>query len=145
ATHRMRSASSPDRASSSEGPTTTRFAVASMSTTYVRSPVDTPSPRRCPTVPAEDATVDAHDLAFTNQRRHVLLQERRVIASGDETDVLRVRLVGNGQAEPLGKATGHGLGHAPDRKERPGELTLTERVEHVGLVLRRIETRAEVP
>src|SRR5262249_22584892 len=59
---------------------------------------------------AEDAPAFVDDLAGLRRAGAELLHERRVVAAGDEADVLAVRLRRDGQREAFGERARLGLG-----------------------------------
>ena len=64
------------------------------------------------------------------------LEEGVVVAAGDEADLLRVGLLGDGEAGVGGHLADGGLLHLAKREEGAAELLLREAEEEVGLVLR---------
>ena len=63
------------------------------------------------------------------------LEEGVVVAAGDEADLLRVGLVGDGEACVGGHLADCGLLHLAEGEEGAGELLLSQAEEEVGLVL----------
>jgi hypothetical protein len=63
---------------------------------------------------------------------------------GDEADVLAVRLGGGAQAELLGTPPHFAFVHVTHGKQDPAQLILGQHVQHVGLVLGRIEAPAQL-
>ena len=63
------------------------------------------------------------------------LEERGVVAVGDEADLVAVRLVGDGEAEPRRMRADGGLVERADREQRVRELLLRQREEEVRLIL----------
>ncbi len=69
---------------------------------------------------AELGAVDVQDVAGGGAE--VAGQEALGVAVGDEADVVRVGLLGDGQAAPLGLLADDVLGGVAEREERVGEL-----------------------
>ena len=65
-------------------------------------------------------------------------EELLVVAAGNEADLLRVGLLGEGKAALARDLADLGLGQAAEREERVRELLLREAEEEVGLVLGQI-------
>ncbi len=63
----------------------------------------------------------------------------RIVAVGNEADVLAVGLGGDGEAEFGGDLPHFGLGQAAEREAQVIELLVGRRVEEIRLVARRIE------
>ena len=75
-------------------------------------------------------------MAPGSRSRAVRLEKRRVIAVGDEADLVAVRLVRDGKAELARKRADGRLVERADRKRRVRQLGLRQREEEVRLILR---------
>ena len=130
-------------------PTTTRRSAALISTTYSGSVDESRKPLRCPTVkrwtPSCRPSTWPSVLVMTPPEGAIgqrALDEARVVAVGNEADLLAVRLVGDGQAAIACVGAHVGLRQLADRERRAGELRLRQREEEVRLVLRGVARRA---
>src|ERR1700722_4839240 len=73
------------------------------------------------------------------------VDEALVIAAGDETDFLRVGLLGRGEAVLAGEVADLGLGHVSKRKQSAAELLLGEAEKKIRLVLALVGGTPEQP
>src|SRR5258705_367900 len=78
-------------------------------------------------------------------RRFLPLHKGRVVAVGNEADLLAVWLVGDGKAKSSRLLAHLGLDQAADRKDGAGKLILRQREEEVRLVLARIGAALQQP
>ena len=112
-----------------------------MRTTKSCSPVAIPRPFRCPTVkltmPAcvpKNRAIGMHDLARLPALRPQLADDARVIAVGNEADVLTIGLIRHGQAEARRKHPGFALVEAAQREAQEIELLLRGRKQEIALI-----------
>src|SRR5271170_6833109 len=73
------------------------------------------------------------------------VDELLIVAAGNEADLLRVGLVGGGDAELVRNLADARLGVAAERKESARELLLGEAEEEIGLVLAGVGGALEDP
>ena len=138
----------------SRGPTTTRFARASVRSTYSGSAAATPRPLRWPTVKwcappwrPSDAPPQVDDLA-----RRVLAgppwraRNARLAGAGQEAEVLGLgACAATGSPASAASARTSGLVSSAEREAHARERRRRERGEHVGLVLGRVGGGAQQP
>src|SRR5262249_39052055 len=87
-------------------------------------------------VAPEHAARGVDDLALTRQRARLrALHRARVVAVGNEADLLALGLLRGGEPERARALAHLGLGHRAERKVRGAELRLREPEQEVGLVL----------
>src|SRR5262245_580176 len=96
-------------------------------------------------VRAELMTALVDDGSFPRDRGLPTLDERRVIAVGNETDLLAVGLLGDCQPQATCLPAHLGLGERAHRKHRTRELLLRQRKEEVRLILVGIHAALQQP
>ena len=84
-------------------------------------------------VPGEDTPVLISDDAC--RKRRALLDEVGMLAGRDETDLLAVVLLGDGESEASRRLPDRRLVECANRKARPGELRLGQGEKELRLVL----------
>ena len=92
---------------------------------------------------AEDAAIDVDDLAGLLGFGANFFDDLRVVAAGDEADVLRVRFVGGEQAKPLGVLARDVLRPAAQRKPQEIQLFLRGGEQEIALVFRVVDGAVE--
>ena len=70
-------------------------------------------------------------------------EKGRVVAVGDEADLVAVGLLGDGEAELARERADRRLVERADREQRVRELLLRQREEEIRLILRRIDAALE--
>src|SRR5581483_2634404 len=96
-------------------------------------------------VRAEFTTTLVDDRPAAFDRRILARDERRIVAVGDEADLLAVGLVGDDQSEPPRLLAHIRLHQRADGEYRPRELILREREQEVRLILLDIRAALEQP
>ena len=101
-----------------------------------------------PGVLADDPAVGEHDRA-ARQRGGIVAQalsnDPRVVAIGNEADVLRFDLLGHDQPERTRHVARLGLGLVPDREEHARDHGAVDPPQEVGLVLGLVEPAVQLP
>src|SRR5579872_5728868 len=98
---------------------------------------------------AQSAAAGGDDLAARGSLRRALLaqislEKRRVVAIGDEANLLAIHLIGDWQSQAAGDLAHFGLIQLADRKQRAGQLRLRQAEEEVGLILACVHAFAQL-
>jgi hypothetical protein len=94
-------------------------------------------------VAAEHAAAAVDDLPRPLARAAVAREERRAARAGEEAEVLRVGLRGDGQLRLGGQRAHLRLGQLAEREAHPRDRLGSQPAQHVGLVLGRVGRRAQ--
>ena len=92
---------------------------------------------------AEDFTFFVNEVARFGSLSGVLLDEGRIVTVRNEADILAVRFVSIDEALLLRDLTDFFLGVGTEREECVGKLILSHGVEHIALILGRVESFPE--